>query len=434
MRLSTRILILASVFLVASSATLGTVLTVQSVNSMTSFVKNKSMELAISAATMLDGDSLKGMTAEDQANNTPAYAEAYRVLHAFINSNAGTSGELAYIYLCRSIGNDKFEFTLDPSEKPAEWGQNLEWTYALDSAAKGVAAFDSAPFTDEWGTFYSAYAPVFDSSHEVAMLVGIDIWANWYDEAVWSHSRSIIVVTSAVTVAGIALGFFVNYRISKRFRELSDELDALEGDVRTLLSEINEPIHPHNAVTEAGKGADVTHLHSQILTTQHEIKEYINYAKKQAYIDALTHVGNRSAYVELLKSIPFPSPIGVIVFDVDGLKTINDKFGHESGDKAIISVAEVAKSIFPRESIFRIGGDEFVVVIQNENGIESIEAQAKKLADGFSSINDEESPYPINASVGFAVYEVDKDEAYKDIFNRADSNMYEAKKAHHEGK
>ena len=61
---------------------------------------------------MLDGDSLKGIQAEDK--DTPAYQAASNTLKAFKSSNEGTSGELAYIYCCRSIGDGKFEFTIDP--------------------------------------------------------------------------------------------------------------------------------------------------------------------------------------------------------------------------------------------------------------------------------------------------------------------------------
>ena len=89
-------------------------------------------------------------------------------------------------------------------------------------------------------------------------------------------------------------------------------------------------------------------------------------------IDALTGFKNRKAYYEDIEAIENDSgkcacPVGVVFADINGLKSINDKVGHEAGDKLIAEIAKKIKSVFADANIYRLGGDEFVVLSFDEN-------------------------------------------------------------------
>lgn len=89
-------------------------------------------------------------------------------------------------------------------------------------------------------------------------------------------------------------------------------------------------------------------------------------------IDALTGFKNRKAYYEDIKAIesdPNKSvcPVGVVFADINGLKSINDRVGHEAGDKLIAEIAEEIKDVFADANIYRLGGDEFVVLSFDKN-------------------------------------------------------------------
>ena len=424
--LQSTILIAITTFIVIISAVLGTILTVQSVTSMKKMVSNKTIEMAVTAASLVDGDSVKGLKAEDE--KTEAYQQFYNVLKAFRNSNEGTSGELAYIYGCRSIGNNKFEFTVDPSSNPAEFGEDLEWTKALNSANRGIPAFDDKPYTDRWGTFYSAYAPVFDSNGEVTMIVGIDVWAKWYNNAVWTNSRSIIIISSVGVVSGVLAGILISHRITKKFEVLSADYNELENDVRSLIKEIKEPIDDKNSrVDETNEKDQLTQLRTKIRITQKEIKDFIIYTRKQAYIDSLSRVGNRTAYAEKVKQIDLDSDFAIILYDINGLKFINDHFGHEQGDRAITSIAQVLKSVFDEGSIFRIGGDEFIVLLL-DNDKDATLSLLDTVKEQFEKFNAEKKlAFPISVSQGVALYDRKKDKNYINAFKRADDEMYQRK-------
>lgn len=89
-------------------------------------------------------------------------------------------------------------------------------------------------------------------------------------------------------------------------------------------------------------------------------------------IDALTGFKNRKAYYEDIKAIendPVKSscPVGVVFADINGLKNINDRAGHEAGDRIIAGIAKAITEVFAAADIYRLGGDEFVVLSFDEN-------------------------------------------------------------------
>lgn len=423
--LSAMVAIIITGFSIITSVALGTILTIVSVTKMKNIISNKTLELANTAAAMLDGDAIKDLKKEDIGSE--AYEKAYTTLEAFKISNKGANGEFAYIYGCRKTGDHAFEFTFDPSDDPAEFGELLEWTKALESASKGVAAFDKDPYTDRWGTFYSAYAPVFDSNGEVVMMVGIDVWAEWYNDTVWSSSNYIIIVSAISVVSGILVGVLINIRIRKRFETLSTEYNALEGDIRTLISEIVEPIDGKETVETIDSTDHIVQLREKIHATQKEIKEYIIYTKKMAYVDALSRVGNRTAYLEKVKQLDYSFPFAVILFDIDGLKYINDNFGHEIGDKAIVVTSDILQSVFDKTTIYRIGGDEFVVLLEGSDKDTTTSLYNSIDAKFFAFNNRNELPFPLHVSKGIAFFDNRKDKSLVDVFNRADEDMYHNK-------
>lgn len=84
----------------------------------------------------------------------------------------------------------------------------------------------------------------------------------------------------------------------------------------------------------------------------------------QSFMDSLTKLQNRNKYINDLKSFKQnkDSSIGIIYIDMNGLKKLNDSLGHQAGDSALIKIADILLSIFEQKYLYRIGGDEFVVI------------------------------------------------------------------------
>lgn len=149
--------------------------------------------------------------------------------------------------------------------------------------------------------------------------------------------------------------------------------------------------------------------------------------------DSLTGLRNTTSYASWVamfdKEIGAVSPeFGVVMLDLNDLKKVNDKYGHAIGDKFIVTAAKVISDTFKRSPVFRIGGDEFLVVLQNHDleNREELFAQfdvecAKARIEG----NGEKT---ISIARGFALFESDKDFCFNDVFKRADNAMYENKR------
>lgn len=147
-----------------------------------------------------------------------------------------------------------------------------------------------------------------------------------------------------------------------------------------------------------------------------------------AYTDSMTEVQNRNAYEERLKKLRKPnaniSRITVIVVDVNGLKEINDSYGHFSGDDAIKTVAKALRdTIGLKADIFRIGGDEFVCI--SESNVLPYISQFK---DTIYFINNEKL-YNLSVSIGYSRFHEKYSKVIDDIICRADEKMYKDKKS-----
>lgn len=150
--------------------------------------------------------------------------------------------------------------------------------------------------------------------------------------------------------------------------------------------------------------------------------------------DALTHVKNRTAYkareekIQKRMQTDENLAFAVAVFDVNNLKKINDSLGHEAGDEYIIDSCMMICRIFKKSAVYRIGGDEFAVVLEKED-YESREELMREVQDTMAKFQDSSLPEQKRVSVaaGMAVYDRNTDTEYGQVFNRADACMYENK-------
>jgi diguanylate cyclase (GGDEF)-like protein/putative nucleotidyltransferase with HDIG domain len=160
---------------------------------------------------------------------------------------------------------------------------------------------------------------------------------------------------------------------------------------------------------------DITELHSK--------QEQLMYL---SYHDSLTGVYNRRYYEEYLESLMVEEnmPLSIIVADINGLKLMNDAFGHKQGDKLIVQSAKIFKeNLGDNTTICRIGGDEFILFLPNHTQLDSEHIMAQIHADckkyKISSI-------PLSISLGDATL-YSSQESYSEAFKRAEDAMYRMK-------
>ncbi len=156
--------------------------------------------------------------------------------------------------------------------------------------------------------------------------------------------------------------------------------------------------------------------------------------QKLATTDSLTGIANRRAFLEHAEHIfkssqRYQTQMTLLMLDLDFFKSINDKYGHQSGDLALIRFAEAVKLELRESDLFgRLGGEEFCVILQQASQPESlmvaerIRAQVQSLL--LSSIADE--PFSLTVSIGIAIYRTEDDRLGR-LLERADKALYQAK-------
>lgn len=161
-----------------------------------------------------------------------------------------------------------------------------------------------------------------------------------------------------------------------------------------------------------------------------KIQEYTIYINALAYRDSLTGIKNSTAYTEAVKKlnddINCSDPrFGVLVVDINNLKYTNDTYGHDVGNELIIHTANILTSIFANSSVFRIGGDEFAVILKDDD-YKQYRSLIKKLDETCSKdyITVCENNIPVFIARGVASFDTKVDRVYEDVFSKADHAMY----------
>lgn len=167
---------------------------------------------------------------------------------------------------------------------------------------------------------------------------------------------------------------------------------------------------------------------AQDITERNQAEESI---KKLAYKDSLTSLYNRTYFDEQMtkieENITEYAPVSIISIDLDGLKIVNDTFGHKSGDDFLKAAANIIVKAFRKTDIIaRVGGDEVCIILPKADS----KVALKKRSDILELIENHNKENPstlISMSIGTATTR--ELESIYDVYKRADDNMYEYKLA-----
>jgi diguanylate cyclase (GGDEF)-like protein/PAS domain S-box-containing protein len=167
-----------------------------------------------------------------------------------------------------------------------------------------------------------------------------------------------------------------------------------------------------------------------IIKLQSEIKQRIAKENQLVYMsmhDMLTGLYNRTYFNQMIHNLQENgSTLGIIMCDLDGLKLINDALGQEQGDKLLIDAARIiGSSLFDEDTLFRVGGDEFAIVLPNcsESRIHLI---IKRIRNSIRKYNARNKGIPLSISLGYAMGSLKLNNA-EDLTIEADNNMYREK-------
>ena len=159
-----------------------------------------------------------------------------------------------------------------------------------------------------------------------------------------------------------------------------------------------------------------------------ERKQFQEKLEHMSFHDVLTDLYNRTYFEEKMRLLEGDdyAPVGMIVCDVDGLKLVNDTLGHSTGDKLLWLTAGLIKKCFREEDLlFRIGGDEFAVILPKSE-LTVVEQACYRIKKAVEKYNIENEEFPLSLSMGFAV-SGRKNVNVGEVFKEADDGMYREK-------
>lgn len=235
--------------------------------------------------------------------------------------------------------------------------------------------------------------------------------------------NTVLIAAAAVLALSVLLTLFVTSRITRPLKQLTEAAkQADQGNYDFILDY---------------KGNDELGTLTRTFTNMAgHMKEHISGLNKRVYVDALTSVRNKGAYAAFIDELqqtmdenPDAMEYAVGVFDCDDLKSVNDLYGHDKGDLYLKNASRLICKVFQHSPVFRIGGDEFSVVLRGEdyrNRAELIETFNQASADTCAASGN--SWEQVHVSMGFAVYDPGQDNSVIDTVRRADKAMYSNKR------
>lgn len=242
-----------------------------------------------------------------------------------------------------------------------------------------------------------------------------------------AHTFNVYIATtlSILVLLCSALFFILRLRIVRPLRHLSRQIrEAIKDDlsVNRIDSDqfqLREPFQLAQSFNQLAQ----------------ELDDYHNQLKEHSYTDALTGLFNRRYFNEqmpnlILKSRSTEQPLTLMLIDLDRFKAINDTYGHEAGDLALIFFSSVLKHVVkPEDLVIRLGGDEFVLVLTNTDisGVIAIKRRMTELLNE-KRANLSVVSLHLQASVGYATYPSDATSTDA-LLLQADNAMYHEKRA-----
>ncbi|MBQ9459053.1 MAG: diguanylate cyclase [Oscillospiraceae bacterium] len=303
---------------------------------------------------------------------------------------------------------------------------------------------------DSFGWLLTVYHPVRGANRQTVCYVGVDysmdmmsmiggVFLGKFISLILSVLTVVLALAMKLTERNLILpvksmsycaGAFA-YDSEEAREENVAQLRAL--DIRTG-DEIENLYHAFLKTTEDSMEYVDNLIHARLQVA--EMKEQVSAMDKIAYKDALTGLRNKAAYDEFITRLDGEivkgiAAFGIAMIDLNFLKRVNDTYGHEHGNDYLKACCRMVCEVFNHSPVFRVGGDEFVAILEHgdlaarDELVASLKSQMRRCVED-ETLQPWEKP---SAAVGIALYDAALDRNADDVFKRADAAMYADKQA-----
>ncbi len=343
----------------------------------------------------------------------------------------------AFIYLVDAAEED----ACPPGCNDPLYEQNYQ---LLDDPTVGFPAYITN--TEAYGKLVTAGSPVYNADGAVIGYAMVDISMNDVRmEQIESILRLLLFLALAAVVIIVSAVVLIDFTVIKPIKKLSDSASGYYTGDETI---------EHNEFSKLNinTGDEIETLADSMKKMENDLNKHIknllsatnqlsisksvaNRMTELATTDTLTGIRNKTAYDYDIKSLDRQiqegeTRFGIAMIDLNFLKHTNDTYGHENGNAALMSLSRIICGVFVHSPVFRVGGDEFTVILMN-NDYDKIGSLEAEFNEKIASVYADESLDPwmrISAALGYALYDPEKDHGTTDVFNRADKEMYTHKR------
>lgn len=367
---------------------------------------------------VVDGDSVTGYL--DNRRRNTAYYEVWNKLIDYKN----TSENVLQISVVNfRDGGGCYVYDTDLTENGAFLGDIRPYDEVQNSVKDELIACEEIEPLEYNGR--SDYYIPLNSSYNIPVayiIVGIST-ENVRMEQLTYLGYITIVVTSIMVLFGIFMIWFMQHNVLRPLNAMSKAASSYSGAI--LRDGTESPISRMNIKT----GDELERLCESMKKMEHDIiasSSQLAIADWNSNHDSMTQLYNKRHYKEQLKELQNDNTIGVLYFDIDNLKKMNDTFGHEKGDAVILKAAEFIRGYLSEQaSGFRIGGDEFVMFVRDCTEEKVQELVGTMREDERGNLSDVTAEFYCRLAIGGAFRKTG--EALEDTIKRADDEMYKNK-------
>ena len=232
---------------------------------------------------------------------------------------------------------------------------------------------------------------------------------------------TVFVVSFSILLIFIVITTILVRRMTKPLKQLTKAAEELANG--------NTNVH-----CDCTTNDEVGRLAAVFNDTASKLKDYMSYINSLAYRDSLTGVKNRTAFIEAATAInnkikTHSADFGILMADINGLKRANDIYGHDVGNRLIVESIKVICNVFKHSPVFRIGGDEFAVILEGSD-LQNHRALIHEMSSIYfkTYVEVDAERLPIMMAHGVAIYNSSLDRDFDDVMNRADQQMYTNKR------
>lgn len=371
---------------------------------------------------VVDGDSVTDYL--DNRRRNTAYYEVWNKLIDYRN----TSENVLQISVVNfRDGGGCYVYDTDLTENGAFLGDILPYDEVQNAVKDELIACEKIEPLEYNGR--SDYYIPLNSSYNIPVayiIVGIST-ENVRREQLTYLGYITIIVTSITVLFGVFMIWFMQHNVLRPLNAMSKAASSYSIDI--LRDGKESPISRMNIRT----GDELERLCESMKKMEHDIiasSSQLAIADWNSNHDSMTQLYNKRHYKEQLKEqlkeLQNDCTIGVIYFDIDNLKRMNDTFGHEKGDAVILKAAEFIRRYLTEQARgFRIGGDEFVMLIRDCTEEKVQELVSTMRGDEKGNLSDVTAEFYCRLAIGGAFRKTA--ETLEETIKRADDEMYKNK-------